>query len=110
MFAFFTISANAQVNNLSNDHADFYNLSTRWELDSNNKRGTFILTPYRPIYILPGRWSSNPNESPKDENPNYVFPFKAPLDKYEAKFQLSFKTKILQNIFWNNGDLWIAYT
>ena len=110
LFAFFTISANAQVNNFFNDNADFYNLSHRWELDSSNKRGTFILTPYRPIYILPGRWSSNPNESPVSENPNYVYPFKVPLDKYEAKFQLSFKTKILQGIFWNHGDLWVAYT
>ena len=32
------------------------------------------------------------------------------MDKYEAKFQLSFKTKILQGIFWNHGDLWVAYT
>ena len=109
-FYLLTISANAQLNNLLNDNTDFYSLSHRWELDSSNKRGTFILTPYRPIYILPGRWSSNPNESPVSENPNYVYPFKAPLDKYEAKFQLSFKTKILQGMFWNHGDLWIAYT
>ena len=110
LFAFFTISANAQLNDLSNDNADFYHLSQRWELDSGNKRGTFLLSPYRPIYIMPGRWSSNPNESPISENPNYVYPFKVPLDKYEAKFQLSFKTKILQGIFWNHGDLWVAYT
>ena len=110
LFAFFTISANAQVKNLSNDGADFYHLSQRWELDSSTRRGTFLLSPYRPIYILPGRWSSNPNESPRDENPNYNYPFTAPLDKYEAKFQLSFKTKILQGIFWNHGDLWVAYT
>ena len=110
LFAVFTISANAQVKNLSNDDADFYHLSQRWELDSSSRRGTFLLSPYRPIYILPGRWSSNPNESPVDENPNYVYPLKVPLDKYEAKFQLSFKTKILQGIFWNHGDLWVAYT
>ena len=110
MFAVFTISANAQLKNLSGDDADFYHLSQRWELDSGNKRGTFLLSPYRPIYIMPGRWSSNPNESPISENPNYVYPFKVPLDKYEAKFQLSFKTKILQGIFWNHGDLWVAYT
>ena len=110
LFAFFTISANAQEANFLNENPGFYNLSRRWELDSSTKRGTFLLTPYRPIYILPGRWSSNPNESPKDENLNYAYPLKVPLDKYEAKFQLSFKTKILQGIFWNHGDLWIAYT
>ena len=109
-FAFFAISANAQVANFLNENPNFYNLSRRWELDSSNQRGTFLITPYRSVYILPGRWSSNPNESPVSENPNYNYPFTAPLDKYEAKFQLSFKTKILQGIFWNHGDLWVAYT
>lgn len=107
---FFAFSVNAQVNPMFNASQDFYSMSHRWELDSSERRGTFIITPYRTIYILPGRWSSNPNESPVSENPNYVYPFKAPLDKYEAKFQLSFKIKILQGIFWNHGDLWVAYT
>ncbi|MEO6358506.1 MAG: phospholipase A [Ferruginibacter sp.] len=109
-FYFFAFSANAQTNPLFNDNENFYGMTHRWELDSNTKRGTFIITPYRPIYIFPGRWSSNPNESPASENPNYVYPFKVPLNKYEAKFQLSFKTKILQGIFWNHGDLWVGYT
>ena len=110
LFTFFAISANAQVANFLNENPNFYNLSRRWELDSSNQRGTFLITPYRSVYILPGRWSSNPNESPGSENPNYNYPFTVPLDKYEAKFQLSFKTKILQGIFWNHGDLWVAYT
>ena len=110
LFYFFAFSANAQVNPLFNDTENFYSMSHRWELDSNNKRGTFIITPYRSIYIFPGRWSSNPNESPVSENPDYIYPFKAPVDNYEAKFQLSFKTKILQGMFWKHGDLWVAYT
>jgi len=110
LFYFFTLSLNAQVNPLFNDNANFYSMSYRWELDSNSKRGTFIITPYRSIYIFPARWSSNPNESPVSENPNYNYPFVVPLDNYEAKFQLSFKTKILQGMFWKRGDLWIAYT
>lgn len=110
LFTSFAFSANAQVANFLNENPNFYNLSRRWELDSGNQRGTFLITPYRSVYILPGRWSSNPNKSPVSENPNYNYPFKVPLNKYEAKFQISFKTKILQNIFWNHGDLWIAYT
>ena len=110
LFFLLNADAHAQENPLMNDGNNFYGMSHRWELDSASKRGTFIITPYRMIYILPGRWSSNPNESPVSENPNYVYPFKAPLNNYEAKFQLSFKAKILQGLLWDRADLWIAYT
>ena len=110
LFSFFLFSVNAQVNPLFNDNARFYSMAHRWELDSNNTGRTFIITPYRPIYIFPARLSSKPNESPVSENPDYVYPFKVPLDNIEAKFQLSFKTKMLQGIFGDYGDLWVAYT
>lgn len=110
LFFLINADAHAQENPLMNDGNNFYSMSHRWELDSASKRGTFIITPYRMIYILPGRWSSNPNKSPVSENPNYVYPFKVPLNNYEAKFQLSFKAKILQGLLWDRADLWIAYT
>ena len=28
-------------------------MTERWELDSTSARGTFLITPYKPIYILP---------------------------------------------------------
>ena len=85
-------------------------LSQRWELDSASKRGTFLITPYKPVYITAGRWSTNPNEQPASENPAYSLPFRVDYGKYEAKFQISFKVKVLQGIFGKHGDLWIAYT
>jgi len=85
-------------------------MSQRWELDAVSRRKTFVITPYKPIYITAGRWSSNPNKQPVSGNPSYSLPFPVNYNNYEAKFQLSLKTKALQQIFWGHGDLWIAYT
>ncbi|MEO6315140.1 MAG: phospholipase A [Chitinophagaceae bacterium] len=85
-------------------------MSQRWELDSADRRKTFVITPYKPIYITAGRWSSSPNTQPKSGNPAYSLPFPVAYNNYEAKFQLSLKTKVLQRIFWGRGDVWVAYT
>lgn len=84
-------------------------LDSRWELARDSKLGTFNFRPYKPVYLLPAFWSSNPNEMPTTSNPA-VPAEEAPLDEVEAKFQLSFKTKIAQDLFGDNGDLWAAYT
>lgn len=87
-------------------------MSERWELDKSDQRGTFLLTPYKPVFILPVRWSSRPNEQPfsTNGNPNYIADPGVNYNNIEAKFQLSFKTKILQGVFWGKGDLWGGYT
>lgn len=86
------------------------NLSERWELDDKDKNGTFKLTFYKPIYVLPVRWSSDPNELPQSENPENSFTEKQNFNNFEAKFQLSFKTKLVQSFFFGYGDLWLGYT
>jgi phospholipase A1 len=102
--------AHAQNNSLFNAYNRKQTMAERWELDLNTRRGTFIITPYRPVYVTAGRKSSNPNIQPNSENPQYTLPFKVPYNKYEAKFQLSFKTKVVQGLFAGHGDLWVAYT
>lgn len=102
----------AQVQALFNDNSQPRTMTQRWELDTTAVRGTFLVTPYKPIYILPVRWSSLPNEQPYsgNGNPDYVAPAGTNYNNIETKFQLSFKFKILQSIFWGHGDLWVAYT
>lgn len=87
-------------------------MAQRWELDSTNRRGTFLITPYKPVFILPVKWSAHPNEQPYsgNGNPDYIAPTGTNLNNIEAKFQLSFKVKILQGILWGKADLWTAYT
>lgn len=104
------VIAKAQSNNLFKKETVRQPMSQRWELDSSSRRGTFIVTPYKPVYVTAGRRSNSPNVQPYSENPAYSLPYKIKYNNYEAKFQLSLKTKILQNIFKTGGDLWVGYT
>lgn len=85
-------------------------LSQRWELDPQDKHGLFRITAYRPTYALFARYSSNPNQRPFTPAPGHQVSSSLDLDSIESKFQLSFKTKALENLFGDNGDLWFAYT
>ena len=112
LLLFSSLSATAQIQALFNNKTQLRNMTERWELDTTAVRGTFLLTPFKPIYILPGRWSNNVNEQPHSGNvsPDYIAPAGVNYNNVEMRFQLSFKTKVLQNFFWGHGDLWVAYT
>jgi phospholipase A1 len=87
-------------------------------LDPNKEKNIFALWPYRPNYLLPVAYNSSPNEDAQlDIDPQ------AKTQYTEAKFQISFKMKVwedlvrgsLKNIIENNTgikgiDVWIAYT
>lgn len=85
-------------------------MSQRWELDAEDKNGTFRLTSYKPFYVTAGRWSSNPNVLPRSENPDYSVTVPKNFNNYEARFQLSFKTKVLESFLFGHGDLWVGYS
>ncbi|MFV8327376.1 phospholipase A [Flavobacterium sp. ZS1P14] len=112
IFFFSCFTVNAQIQALFNSKTQLRNLTERWELDTTSVRGTFLVTPYKPMYVLPIRWSNNVNVQPHSGNidPDYIAPEAIDYSSIETKFQLSFKTKILQGVFWGLGDLWVAYT
>lgn len=88
----------------------FQTMSQRWELDSIHKKGTFRMTPYKPIYVTIVRWESNPNKQPFSENTNYNQPVPINYSPFEAKLDISLKTKVAQGLFWGYGDVWVGYT
>lgn len=85
-------------------------LDTRWELAAGSKLGLFNFRAYKPVYLLPAFWTSSTNPTPHSPNPRNTVTEPMGLDSLEAKFQISFKTKAWENIFGNNGDLWLGYT
>ncbi|WP_299101532.1 phospholipase A [uncultured Winogradskyella sp.] len=85
-------------------------ITTVWDLDKSNKQGTFKITAYKPIYIAASRWSDSPNTMPYSENSDYSLSEEINYNSFEAKFQLSFKTKLAESILFGEGDLWAGYT
>jgi phospholipase A1/A2 len=87
-------------------------LDKRWELTPETKKGTWRFSPYQPMYALPLFWTSKKNEEPSSPNPrnDVTASEREDLNSVESKFQISMKTKALENIFGNNGDLWLGYT
>lgn len=85
-------------------------LDSRWELAKDSKLGLFQLRAYKPVYLLPAFWTDKPNRMPHSPNPANTVTEAEELDNTELKFQLSFKTKVAENLFGDNGDIWVGYT
>lgn len=93
-------------------------LTDRWELDDAASRGRFVLRPYKPMYAIFGDWTSRVNRSPGTPNPENTWATASAADvsntgrlkNIEAKFQISLKTKIYENLIGDNGDIWVGYT
>ncbi len=83
-------------------------LSKYWELAPIDQRGTFNLTGYQPTFVLPVSLSNRVNRAPSSPT-QAVFP-EPDNKRVEAKFQLSMRTKAMQDIPWAGGDLWAAFT
>jgi phospholipase A1 len=80
-------------------------LSRLWELDKETRRNQYVITAYRSNYILPFTYNESPNnDAVREADPN------ANLKKPEAKFQLSIKVKLWQDILGKEMDLWFGYT
>jgi phospholipase A1/A2 len=82
-------------------------LGSAWSLDPDSPR--YVIDLYRPNYILPVRWSSRPNEDPFDTLFEQTQEDDTDLNDIEARFQLSFKARVLTDDDRRWG-LWFAYT
>lgn len=81
-----------------------------WELDEASDGGLFQVRPHSPVYALPARLTTDRNQRPHSPAPGRSVTEPINLDRIEAKFQLSLRTKAIDNLFGDNGDVWFAYT
>src|SRR5690606_28966698 len=85
-------------------------LDRRWELFPESKLGPFHIRAYRPVYLLPILYTNRVNRLPQSHAPDHQVTTPLDIDRLEAKYQLSLKTKIWEDILGDNGDLWMGYT
>ncbi|MGK7296092.1 MAG: phospholipase A, partial [Candidatus Wenzhouxiangella sp. M2_3B_020] len=83
-------------------------MTRRWELDDVTDGGLFRVRRHNPVYALPVRFSTSPNEQP--ESPTLGAADVLRLNAVEAKFQVSLKTKVWDDLVDDNGDVWVGYT
>lgn len=89
-------------------------LGRRWELDPGTVQPKFGLRAHNQNYFLLGRWSDDPNEKPFRDAATGAGAVaegdEFNLNPTEVKFQLSFKTKVWEDMFGGGGNLWFGYT
>ncbi|HVJ25837.1 MAG TPA: phospholipase A [Burkholderiales bacterium] len=73
-------------------------------IDDDARRETFTLTSRKPNYLLVTSMRT-PNQAPYA-----VAGESEPLDNEEVKFQLALQTKVADDLFGANADLWFGYT
>lgn len=81
-------------------------LKNRLTMEALNRSNRFLLTPHKRNYFFPASYSREPNIKPYEDANSSL----AELNHTEAEFQLSIKILMRENIFGNNGHLYLGYT
>ena len=91
-------------------------MSKRWELDPGTRNDIFNFRPHHQNYILPYTHTNSVNTAPYQPSldalaaTGLIPSTSVPLEANEAKFQLSFKVKVWEDIVPGRLDLWLGYT
>jgi phospholipase A1/A2 len=85
-------------------------LGQAWELDPEQRGRILRIRPYKPVYILPGFHTTHTNPYPASPSLGHTSATDTGQAPDEAKLQISLKTKLAEDLFGNNGDLWFGYT
>jgi phospholipase A1 len=84
-------------------------LGPRWDLDGD-LGARFAPRPYKPVYLLPATWTDRINRLPGSPSAEHTVPEGLNLLASEAKYQLSLKAKLSQDLLGTPASLWAGYT
>lgn len=92
------------------DESKYSALSLAYDLDKNSDTGLWKARPHNPMYILPVFINGKPNHHPSTPNQAVRSYPDDEMRNTELKFQVSFKSKVAEDVFGTNADLWAGYT
>lgn len=86
-------------------------LTQLYDLDENSESGLLTVREHEPMYLMPAWYNTSPNRYPYTTTRGYANnDVQANQKHLEAKMQVSFKTKLMQDLFKTRADLWFGYT
>lgn len=82
-------------------------LQKRMTLEALNRSSRFVLTPHKRNYLFPLSFTEHPNTTPYEKEDDSPL---LDLSKTEVDFQLSIKILLREDLFGDNGHLYLGYT
>ena len=96
---------------LADAAAAYTPLSQMYDLDANDPHGILTVREHNPMYLMPIWYNSSPNYSPHSPTRGTTSAERFSEQKRaEVKMQVSFKSKIAEDLFKSRADLWFGYT
>lgn len=92
--------------------ADAYTpLSRLYDLDENSPDGLLTVREHNPMYLMPLWYNTSPNYYPNSPTRGVTDDDKfSDQKRLESKMQVSFKSKLAEDLFATRSDLWFGYT
>jgi hypothetical protein len=86
-------------------------LSQMYDLDANDPHGILTVREHNPMYLMPIWYNSSPNYAPSSPTRGAALQERfSDQKRIETKMQVSFKSKIAEDLFKSRADLWFGYT
>ena len=96
---------------LSDAAAAYTPLSQMYDLDANDPHGILTVREHNPMYLMPVWYNSSPNYAPSSPTRGAASQERfSDQKRIETKMQVSFKSKIAEDLFKSRADLWFGYT
>ena len=96
---------------LADAAAAYTPLSQMYDLDANDPYGILTVREHNPMYLMPVWYNSSPNYAPSSPTRGVALQERfSDQKRIETKMQVSFKSKIAEDLFKSRADLWFGYT